>query len=218
MPAADRLYVYALLHDTRETMTFPDPRMELVRFGTIAAVVERRRARPAISERALRKQHRAVRQIHEVGDAVLPVRFGALVERSELESVINLRRATLLRALRQVRGKAQMTIRVFGRPAEQPRVSAPIATGTDYLKARAAATRPVVSPAADELRRAVRGVVSAERLDPGRGSLELSIHHLVRRARLDDYRGRADRILESAPQLVLSGPWPPFAFAPDLWE
>jgi hypothetical protein len=159
-----------------------------------------------------------VQLIHDVVNAMLPVRFGALVERSELERVIDLRRAVLLRALRQVRGKAQMTIRVFGRATDPPRASRLTATGTDYLRERAAASRPVVTPAAEELRRAVRALVSAERLDPGRGALQLSMHHLVPRARVDDYQARADRVLESTPQLVLSGPWPPFAFAPDLWE
>jgi Gas vesicle synthesis protein GvpL/GvpF len=211
-------YVYALLQDPGQRVTLPSHRLELVRFGDIAAAVERRRTRPAISERALRKQHRCVQQIHDVVDAMLPVRFGALVDRSELERVIDLRRTVLRRALRQVRGKVQMSIREFGRAADQPHVTGPAGSGTDYLRARAAASRPVLSPAADELRRAVRALVSAERLDSGRGALQFSIHHLVGRARLDDYKARVDRAIESAPQLVLSGPWPPFAFAPDLWE
>jgi hypothetical protein len=213
------LYVYALLDSPRRPIRLPGPRIELVRFGAIAAAVERRRTPPAISERSLRTQHRIVRRLHEVAGATLPVRFGALVDYAELERVIGLRRGVLLRALRQVRGKEQMTVRVFGTAASTRSSPTPfIGSGADYLKARAAATRPVPSPIADAVRRAVRTIVSAERLDPGRGGLELSIHHLVGGGCVDDYRARVNRVVASAPPLAVSGPWPPFAFTPDLWE
>jgi len=218
MPPGDTLYVYALLSDTRRELSLPDARMELVRFGNIAAVVEPRRTRPAATERALRKQHRIVQELHEVADAILPVRFGALVERGELGRIIDLRRGALLSALRHVRGKVQMTLRVFGPATDEPRMTALGGTGTDYLKARAAATRPVLSPAAEDVQQAVRALITAERVDPGRGALRCSIHHLVGRARVDDYQARVNTLIESTPELVLSGPWPPFAFTPDLLE
>jgi hypothetical protein len=190
-----------------------------VRCGEIAAAVQRRRIRPALSERALRRQHQIVLRLHEALEAILPVRFGTLVDHAELSRVIELRHNVLLRALRRVRGKVQMTVRVFGSGSPPSRVRLQPASGTDYLKARAVATRGVQPAAAEEVRRAVRSLVADERLDPGRGGVLYSIHHLVSRTRVDNYVSRMNRVVSSASShVVVSGPWPPFAFAPDLWE
>ena len=217
--SAERFYVYALLE-----AALPDsdigPRMEIVPVDELFAAIQRRSAAPRVSEAALRQQHRIVMQLAKRAGAILPARFGTLVDRLELERVVRMRRVTLKDALRQVRGKQQMTIRVFGAaPAKRP--SRVPASGTEYLRDRAASRRPVLSDAATAIRRSVRSVVSAERVDPARPGLQATMHHLVRADAIPRYLALLDLAverLEPPPRVSVSGPFPPFAFAPDLWS
>jgi hypothetical protein len=216
----DTLYVYALL-DTR----IPVPRVrshpiEIVRAGALFAAVERVASAPDLSEAALRSQHRIVTRLSRDVGAILPVRFGSLVARSELERIVSLRRTTIRAALRQVRGRTQMTVRVFG-PASPQRGQPVSRTGTEYLLLRAASARPALSPVARAIRRAVRPVVSRERIDPVRGGVQTTMHHLVPRRSVPRYLalvGSAIARTASPLQVSVAGPFPPFAFAPDLWS
>ena len=217
--SGDLLYVYALLESPRRALRNAGDRIEIVRFGPISAAAERRRTRPTLSEPALRRQHRIVVQLHEAAGALLPVRFGALVEYGELQRVIEVRRKTLLRSLRQVRGRAQMTVRVFGTGVARANQKARLtASGAAYLQAKAALARPAPSAAASAVTRAVRTLVSAERLEPGRGLVQVTLHHLVPQGRVEEYRRRVNQVIASQPEVTVSGPWPPFAFVPDLLE
>ena len=110
---------------------------------------------PILSERALREQHRVVVALHQQLETLIPVRFGALLERSELERIVRLRRSALARALTRVRGSAQMTIRAVGAAKVIARSSS-TRSGTAYLAERARAARPAVPPAAEVVRVAVR--------------------------------------------------------------
>jgi Gas vesicle synthesis protein GvpL/GvpF len=215
------LYVYALLERRLRSLRLSGRRIEFVSFGSIAAAVERRKAVPKISERSLREQHRIVTRLLELSPAMLPVRFGTLVDAGELGRIITLRRSALKTALRRVRGKAQMTIRVFGPAVGQaPNPAIAARSGTEYLQSRAGA-RPLTLPWMIAIRRAVQTVVSAERAEGGHGAVQGTLHHLVTIGRLEEYRSRVDRAvrrLEPRARLVVSGPFPPFAFAPDLWE
>jgi hypothetical protein len=195
-------------------------RIETIAVAGIPCVVERRRALPAASERALRDQHRVVVALHERVDAMLPVRFGALLDLRELEQIVRQRRALLLRALRRVRGRLQMTVRVFGEDVARAQESPP-RSGAEYLQARARASRPDLSGTASAIRSAVRTIVVAESIERGRGSVGVVINHLIRRDAADRYRSRIARVLSAAGDadaVVVSGPWPPFAFTPDLMD
>jgi hypothetical protein len=214
------LYVYAILRAGTRLPRVPGHRLERIELGAVAAAAEPRAKAPAATERALREQYRVVARLHERVNAILPVRFGALVEREELERVAALRQRTLLDGLKKVRGRSQMTVRLLGSPPAPAPVPA-VATGTAYLRARVEASRPVISPLAESIRRSVAGIVTAESIDPGRGSIELTINHLVANGRLARYRVRVEKALaafDSSPPVVMSGPMPPFAFAPDLWD
>ncbi|HET7221499.1 MAG TPA: GvpL/GvpF family gas vesicle protein [Vicinamibacterales bacterium] len=212
-------YVYALLDAPVVLPRVTGARLEIVEAGEFFVAGERRR-RPALSERALRRQHDIVTRIGRAADAVLPVRFGTVVSPSELEALLAPRTRVLRRAFRAVRGRVQMTTRWYG-PSPARATVLPPTSGRDYLRARAAAARPVLPPAADAVRAAVRSLADAERIDPGRGDVQVSVHHLVRRERLTRYLERLEVALARctpAPTLSLSGPWPPFAFTPDLWD
>jgi hypothetical protein len=216
-PDARPFYVFALC---RSTAPVPDSigrhRLERIAIGSIAAIAERRASMPILSERALRDQHRVVVALHEQLQTLIPVRFGALLERSELERIVRLRRAALVRALTRVRGRAQMTIRAVGAATAIAR-SSPPRSGTAYLAERARAARPAVPPAAEAVRAAVRELVAEESIEAGRGG-SVVINHLIRARDAGAYLARAGRVLSGVPAdtLSVSGPWPPFAFAPEI--
>jgi hypothetical protein len=70
-------------------------------------------------------------------------------------------------------------------------------------------------PAAEPLRSAVKKWVRAEhveRLD--RGRLAGSVYHLVPRSAVPNYVAALERAARAADlTIVISGPWPPYAFA-----
>jgi len=195
-----------------------------VKADAVYAAVERLDERPAISEAALRAQHEIVARIAAKVDAILPARFGSLVELEELERVVALRREAIRDALTLVRGRTQMTVRVFD--AEAHAAVAPLAhaatqatSGTEYLHARRQAAVRAQPQAVAAIAAAVKDIVAAERSEAGQGRVAATVYHLVEHARVDKYRKRIARI-PSGPDrqtLSVSGPWPPFAFVPELW-
>jgi hypothetical protein len=214
-----RYYVYALLDAPLAGRLRGARRMEFVGGGGLFAAVERHAAPPALSEKTLRSQHRRVVALARAARAILPVRFGAWVDADELARLLRLRRGVLRDALKAVRGKEQMTVRVLGR-AEAPSPVRARDSGTAYLLARAASARPVVPPVAKVIQRAVAPLVASETLDPGVGEIQVTLNHLVSRGSSRRYRSliaSAIADLDAGPPVVVTGPWPPFAFAPDLW-
>jgi hypothetical protein len=193
-------------------------RLEMMSVAGVYAIVEALEEAPPVTEQTLREQHAIVVRLAKNAQAILPARFGSLVERDELSRIIALRRAVLRRAFALVLGKQQMTVRIFG-PAERPRASSRSSTGTEYLLSRAA-SRPPVPAIARTISAAVRPVVGAEQIDAGQGGIRVTLNHLVQRGRVTRYRSLVEAaIAETDPDatVVTSGPWPPFAFAPDLW-
>ena len=218
---ASRVYVYALLGSNAPVGRRRGMRIEVIPVGGMLAAVERLANRPPLSEAALRRQHEIVVELARENEAVLPVRFGAFMDVDELAQVIRLRQGVLRRALRRVRGHDQMTVRLFG-PVRARVVAPPSTTGTAYLRSRAAAARPALTPAARAIVAAVSPLVSAQRIDAGRGAgVQATIDHLVRRRSVARYRRLVETCvagMDPPPAVAVSGPWPPFAFAPDIWS
>lgn len=194
-------------------------RIELVSVGPLWAAVEQLERPPELSEGSLRSQHDVAVALARRFDAILPARFGAVLDRLELERVVKARRRRIQRAFDAVRGRAQMTVRIFG--AETPalgRARRPH-TGTLYLQSRRQAARVPLPASAFAIRRAVRPLVERERVDAGRGQVRATLHHLIVRGRAAEYRSLVRRVIEKQPfedDVAISGPWPPFAFAPVL--
>ncbi len=181
--------------------------------------VARKSTPPAVTEEALRRQHRIVVRLNEAADGLLPVRFGTRVPRLELELLLRQRRRILSAALRRVRGRRQMTIRFQQASPPPPKRVVAAATGAAYLRARAASSRPLLTKEAEALRHALRSLVAAERLEPGRETLAMTMHHLIGRGAVGRYLGRIERVMKTlndAPRVVVTGPFPAFAFVPDL--
>jgi hypothetical protein len=216
------LYVFALAGEPCETFETSGHVIEFVRSGDVYAAVERAERPPAVSEQALRGQHVVVAELGMRVDALLPVRFGAFVDAGELQSMVVQRQDVITEALRLVRGRCQMTVRLLQRETESPGDSAPPAahaqSGTEYLESRRQLRSAIPSPLA-AVSEAVRHIVVAQRLELARGRFSTTLYHLVGKKDVQEYRERA-AVVKRADDgtLAVTGPWAPFAFAPDLWE
>lgn len=194
-------------------------RIELVSVGPLWAAVEQLERPPDLTEGSLRSQHDVAVALARRFDAILPARFGAALDSLELERVVKARRRRIQRAFDAVRGRGQMTVRLFGAEAPSQGPARRPHSGTLYLQSRRQAARVPLPASALAIRRAVRPLVERERVDAGRGQIRATLHHLIARGRAAEYRALVKRAIEKHPfedHVVVSGPWPPFAFAPVL--
>ena len=169
---------------------------------------------PDLSADALRAHEAAVRRIAEAAPACLPARFGAgASDEAALTKAVADRQAELLEALRLVRGREQMTLRVHGASFFAPRPTAG-GPGTRYLEER---RRSRALPELDPLRAALAGVVRSERVErhaePG---LLASVYHLIDRGSAGRYQELIAATTLEGLRLSVSGPWPAWSFAPEL--
>jgi Gas vesicle synthesis protein GvpL/GvpF len=171
-----------------------------------------------------------VRRTARIAPAVLPVRFGTLVasERS-LVALLDEWSDELLAALALVDGRCQMTLRLFApagfvplpkqNGAADPATVAGNLSGTSYLEGRARAqARAQSAPELEPLREALASIVAAERITRhDQGPLLLTAYHLIPRGAAPAYRKLLQRhaaLLHA--RATVSGPWPPYAFVPEL--
>ena len=215
----NRVYVFALTGHATSPFTVDEHRIEFMDLGDLHAAVERHVASPSVSESALRSQHEIVMRIFEHVDAVLPVRFGAWIDERELNEVVRIRKAAIQAGLDLVRGRAQMTVRFQSDPTPLPQERANLAavggSGTAYLEARRNAERTLPAEA-QAVTSAVRDLVMAERASPSSRHCQAALYHLIARGSVAQYVAATAALRSSA--LSISGPWAPFAFAPDPWE
>lgn len=218
------VYVYALVESApagKAPKVLSGRRIEFVSASGVYAAIERRASPAGVNESALREQHQIVVEIARWCDPILPVRFGAWLPADELTTLIASREPVLREAFAFLRHREQMTVRVFGEPAHaNDRSASDAATGRAYLEQLRNAARPRMTPLAEAVRIAVGPLAAAERVESGRGRLKLAMHHLIERGRSRKYRAmaaRAARTVTTSEEVVVSGPWPPFAFTPDLW-
>lgn len=209
-------YVYALTDGALPRRFSAAGRtLRTIRIDRVSAVVETARGRREATEQALREQHAIVVGLAARTGAVLPVRFGALFTPAELDARVKSAHDSIVAALDRVRGRVQMTVRLHSPPAAA--VSTPFPSGTAYLAARSERERALRRHAA-EVRRAVESFVVDERLDPGKGDLQGTVYHLVKATDAERYRAAiAAAAAALAPvELSVTGPWPAFAFVPEL--
>lgn len=218
-----RCYVYALMDGPAPRVRVAGRTLESLRIGGVYAAVIRTESPPPVSEDALAEQHAAVSRMSARVEAILPMRFGALVEESRLEELIARNQRRLRTALALVRGREQMTVRILGpaRPPAPGRTSSRPPSGTEYLRRRREAARTLPLPGiARRVQATVRGLVVAERIATGDGAMHVTMWHLIERGKAREYRRALGGVPGTMPpfQVIVSGPWPPFAFAPELRE
>jgi len=210
-------------------------RLRVITIDRVAAVVGEVRRPPAPTIKNLRRYAASVEAIAEKVSAILPARFATIVpDGEELAFILRSRRAALRQRLRAVRGRAQMTIRMVAVVSESEsgdglfasqsrdagrarvRLEHEATRGTRYLQQRMAVeARARAVPGFEPIRAAVRSLVKEERVER-RGEV-VTVNHLVPRAAPTRYRAAVERAAEdSGVRLIVTGPWPPYAFA-DNW-
>ena len=214
------LYVYALAAPGLPArFTILGHRLRTMGFEGIDAVVAPR-ARVEPSTEAVERQHSIVTRLVARNSAVLPARFGSIVTADHLRSLLESRRDEVLSALRRVRGCDQMTVRLFGQPEERRPAASAAPSGTAYLEQRRTHAADD-SPEVDVIRRHLGQCVRAERVESGRHGVRVTVFHLVPRKRLAAYQRRAlvlqQKLRQGGATVAVTGPWPVFAFAPDLF-
>jgi hypothetical protein len=193
----------------------PGVRLIAVRVGRLTALVSPARGKSSVTERSLREYHRRVAAIADRLPAFLPARFGSTVDDNELVVILRSRSAAIAQALADVRGRVQMTLRITGVPTSDPRrVGRRKAhTGAEYLRrlATEAAARHEI-PGLAPVRGAVTRWVCDERVDVRNGVG--TVYHLVARRSVPAYvRAVNAAVADGTIRLVMSGPFPPYAFA-----
>jgi hypothetical protein len=223
-------YVYALLAEAPRgdagAGLGAEP-LRLVPIGGVLAVVGEMAAPPAVSPGTLQAHDAVVRRLAAAVDAILPVRFGTVLDGdTALADAIAGRAPRLREALALVAGREQMTLRVFGEAAAALDPVSPVVNdlgpGARYLEDRRRRTRREAEvPELAPLRRRLDPLVRAEhshRHDTP--PLLASVYHLIERGRAPAY---LDAVAAGAAALaptraVATGPWPPYAFAPEELE
>lgn len=219
MTSRDReLYLYALAEPgLPRRMRLLGRSLRTLEIGPVHAVVGSREQPARPDARALAEQHAIVVRLAARSAALLPARFGSVVSEVSLRAVLASHAAAIVQALTMVRGCDQMTIRVFGPPDASRPVEVRNAGGAAYLQSRRALARHVPAEA-QTIRRALGSCVTAERVEPGASAIRLTVHHLVPKAAAARYQRRASALQDRLEpwRVTVTGPWPAFAFAPEL--
>ena len=209
------LYVLALTDTDLGTWTVGGRKLHSVTYDRIHVVYQRRSVVPPAADEELRAQHAVVVAIAGRAPAVLPARYGSLLAKHQLTAAIRQHETEILTALDRVRDHAQMTIRILGKraPGTAVQSAAPI-SGTEYLQRARRAADPPTTSAGEGVLSAVKPFVAAERRERGAGGLLATVYHLVDVHKVERYTKAAGGPVTG---VIVSGPWPPFAFSPQLW-
>lgn len=220
-----RLYVFALTSGVMPAFEETGHAVEFVRAGPVHAAVERRGSAWSSTEASLRRQHAIVARLTGAIESVLPARFGMLLEAGELEAAVARRESAILEALALVRGRRQMTARLRSRTPQGEAAGQVPQSGTDYLEARRSAA--ALPPALRDICVAVRHLVHAEVFADAKAAIPATVYHLIDRRDDERYRVAVDGARRGGEpgqgdawggDVLVTGPWPPFAFAPDVWS
>jgi hypothetical protein len=206
------LYVLALTDTPLDDLAVGGRQLRAEPMGGVYAICEKRSTPPKPSDDELRAQHGLVIEIASRVRAILPVRFGSLLTKVALRRAIREHRAEIEAAFDLVRDRVQMTIRVTGRRRAPTALRAP-STGRAYLARKREQLSPPLPSSTLALLKHLSPFAAAERREPGAGALLATVYHLVNTSDVPRYATLARKAPRS---IVITGPWPPFAFTPSL--
>jgi hypothetical protein len=182
------------------------------------AAVERRADVPPFDFGTLQTHERVVDRLAGLVPAILPVRFGTLLTSSDLDGSFVDRDEELRDAFDRVRGRVQFTWRSAAARQTTVRARATAVrarTGVDYLRRAARAAHPSPHTSFRRVRR-LANIAVEERFAPATPLMPAALYHLVDRVRAAGYASAAADVRAHAPGLTWSGPFAPYAFAPEL--
>jgi Gas vesicle synthesis protein GvpL/GvpF len=218
-PRSEGLYIYALTEAALpRQFTVLGRRLHALAIEDVAAVVERRQP-PDLTTDAVRQQHAIITRMTSRLPVVLPARFGSFTDERSLRMLVSRHRREILAAFAQVRGCGQMTVRIFGAADAVADDAQPGArSGTEFLELARARSK-YIPREARIVRAALEEFVKAERIAAGERQDLVTVFHLVPQERLELYRQRASGLQSLLPghAITVTGPWAPFAFAPELF-
>jgi hypothetical protein len=184
------------------------------------AIVERRADVPPVELGSLRAHQAVVARLATAAPAILPVRFGTLMEGDALEEALNERDEEIAEAFALVRHRAQFTWRrdqpSASRLPKTSKASGSPGGGAAYLQQAAKAANTPPPPAFTLLRDRLHAFVVRERFQPAANGMPDTLYQLIEKTAIDRYRAMADALTLTTPGVTVSGPWAPFAFAPEL--
>jgi hypothetical protein len=187
-------------------------------------VVERRADVPPIAFGTLKRHQEVVSRLAKQVPAILPVRFGTLLDAADLDEAIQERREEIAEAFDLVRDRVQFTWRVAGQARREAggarREAAATArtaavSGTQYLQQAARAANPPPPAAFRALQTRLAPLIVRQRYQPGTAALPEAVYHLVAASDVRRYTTAA-ALDTTAPRLAMTGPFAPFAFAPEI--
>ena len=184
------------------------------------AAVERRSDVPPPELGSLERHQRVVERLASRVPAILPVRFGTLLTADEIEESLGPRQNAITDALDLVRGRRQMTWRLRGlprRPARRPPVASSVLSGAEYLRQAARPAAAPLPPGLRQVRTLLGPLAAAERESSRAEALPPALYHLVEGGVVERYVAASEAVRARFAQLALSGPWAPYAFAPELF-
>lgn len=167
----------------------------------------------AITPDALWRHEQIVEELMQER-TVLPVRYGTrFADERAAGQVLEERREQFAAALERVRGAVELAVRVIGR-ADQPKVTGPAQSGTEYLRARlrehaseSEAVHVVHEPLSELARdHVLRPVVLADE--------RMRAAYLVEATAVQEFSATVQRLQDAHPPLLITctGPWPAYSF------
>ena len=219
-PASEGIYLYALAEpDLPRHFIVLGRRLRNLPIGDVAAVIEKR-APPDFTTDAVRQQHAIITRLTSRLPVLLPARFGSVTDERCIAS------AGLAPSARNTRGvRAGPRVRPDdGSHFRHERRNARVNRGLALVQERSFSSgqgnaRNTSHPRRGSFARRRRPMSKAERIAAGERQGLLTVFHLVPLGRLDLYRQRASGLQSMLPRHVVTvtGPWPVFAFAPELF-
>ena len=221
------VYVYAVVRGaprTRDLRGLVGEPLRIVASRHILAVVGDVPARPEPTLGNVRGHDRVVTAIAARVAAVLPARFAAVVDDdAAVADALQERGAMLGAALALVEGREQMTLRLYGfvtpAPDAVPSPSHDLGPGARYLTRRLAARHAELAvPELAAWRPMLAPLVRAERVERHvTPPLVATVYHLIDRGAASAYEDAVSAGDAAAADVHarVSGPWAPYAFAPD---
>jgi Gas vesicle synthesis protein GvpL/GvpF len=182
-------------------------------------VVERRADVPPIAFGTLKEHQDVVSRLAKQVPAILPVRFGTLLETPDLEEAVQERAEEIAEAFDLVRDRMQFTWRISGsrKPeAGSRKPESKAVSGAEYLRQAARAANPPPPPAFRALRSRLAPLAVRQRYQPATAALPEAVYHLVAASDVHRYIAAAAGVDPTSPPLAMTGPFAPFAFAPEI--
>jgi hypothetical protein len=187
--------------------------------------VERRADVPPIAFGTLKKHQDVVARLAKQVPAILPVRFGTLLDTADLDEAVRDRAEEIAEAFDLVRDRVQFTWRLAGKPGGGKRgakrdegapTPAAALSGTQYLRQAARAAHPLPPAAFRALGTRLAPLAVRQRYQPATAALPEAVYHLVAASDIRRYVAAAAELDPTSPPLAMTGPFAPFAFAPDM--